>query len=68
MAFSFPTIKEFLNILSIDRTYSLQHIQQVNEKYYYRPSTTEKYNCAVIYEDDSLFSFIMITTISLENA
>lgn len=41
MAFSFPTIKEFLKILSIDYTYCLQHIEQINEKYYYRPSTTE---------------------------
>ena len=54
MAFSFPTIKEFLKILSIDHTYCLQHIEQINEKYYYRPSTTEKYNCAEIYKDDSL--------------
>ncbi|TKI77833.1 AAA family ATPase, partial [Bacillus wiedmannii] len=53
MAFSFPTIKEFLKILSIDHTYSMQPTQQVNEKFYYRPSTTEEYNCAVIYEDDS---------------
>lgn len=58
MAFSFPTIKEFLNILSIDHTCSLQHIQQVNEKYYYRPSTAEEYNCAVIYEDDSFTALI----------
>ena len=58
MAFSFPTIKEFLKILSIDHTYCLQHIEQINEKYYYRPSTTEKYNCAVIYEDDSFTALI----------
>lgn len=58
MAFSFPTIKEFLKILSIDHTYRLQHIEQINGKYYYRPSTTEKYNCAVIYEDESFTALI----------
>lgn len=58
MAFSFPTIKEFLKTLSIDRTYNMQHIEQVNGKFYYHPSTTEKYNCTVIYEDDSFTALI----------
>lgn len=58
MAFSFPTIKEFLKTLSIDRTYSMHPIEQVDEKFYYRPSTTEIYNCAVIYEDDSFTTLI----------
>lgn len=58
MAFSFPTIKEFLKNLSIDHTYSMQPIEQVGEKFYYRPSTTEEYNCAVIYEDDSFTTLI----------
>lgn len=58
MAFSFPTIKEFLKTLSIDHTYSTQHIEQVDEKFYYRPSTTEEYNYAVIYEDESFTALI----------
>lgn len=33
MAFSFPTIKEFLKTLSIDHTYSTQHIEQVDENF-----------------------------------
>lgn len=58
MAFSFPTIKEFLKTLSIDHTCSMHYIQQVDEKFYYRPSTTEEYNCAVIYKDDSFTALI----------
>ena len=50
--------KRISKILSIDHTYRLQHIEQINGKYYYRPSTTEKYNCAVIYEDESFTALI----------
>ena len=58
MAFSFPTIKEFIKILPMDYKSILQPIKQVNEKFYYIHSTTEKWNCAVIYEDDSFTALI----------
>lgn len=73
MAFSFPTIKEFLKTLSVEHTNSMQYIERVNEKYYFRPSTTDKYNCAVIYEDDSFtalidaFSHEMVVIVINEN-
>lgn len=35
MAFSFPTIQEFLERVLIDHTCSLNHIKQVNERFYY---------------------------------
>ncbi|MEC2473477.1 AAA family ATPase, partial [Bacillus thuringiensis] len=58
MAFSFPTIQEFLESILIDHTCSLNHIKQVNGKFYYLPSTTEEYNCAIIYVDDSFTALI----------
>lgn len=58
MAFSFPTIKEFIKILPMDHKSILQPIKQVNEKFYYIHSSTEKWNCAVIYEDDSFTALI----------
>ena len=58
MAFSFPTIQEFLESILIDHTCSLNHIKQVNERFYYLPSTTEEYNCAIIYVDDSFAALI----------
>ena len=50
--------KRISKTLSIDHTYSTQHIEQVDEKFYYRPSTTEEYNYAVIYEDESFTALI----------
>ena len=35
MTFSFPTIKEFIKILSIDRTSTIQHMKQEGENFYY---------------------------------
>ena len=58
MTFSFPTIKEFIKILSMDHNSIMQSIKQVNENFYYIHSSTEKWRCAVIYEDDSFTALI----------
>lgn len=58
MTFSFPTIKEFIKILSIDRTSTIQHMKQEGENFYYLPSSTEECSCAVIYEEDSFTTLI----------
>lgn len=58
MTFSFPTIKEFIKILSIDRTSTIQHMKQEGENFYYLPSSTEECSCAVIYEVDSFTTLI----------
>ena len=58
MTFSFPTIKELIKILSIDRTSIVKHMKQVGEKFYYLHSSTEEWSCAVIYEDDSFTTLI----------
>ena len=58
MTFSFPTIKEFIKILSIDRTSTIKHMKQEGENFYYLPSSTEECSCAVIYEDDSFTTLI----------
>lgn len=58
MTFSFPTIKEFMKILSIDCTSNMKHINTVDGTFYYLPSTTEEYSCGYIYEDDSFTTLI----------
>ena len=58
MTFSFPTIKEFIKILSIDRTSTIQHMKQEGKNFYYLPSSTEECSCAVIYEEDSFTTLI----------
>ncbi|MET7016881.1 sigma-54 interaction domain-containing protein [Bacillus mycoides] len=58
MAFSFPTIKELIKILSIDCTSIVKRMTQVGEKFYYLHSPTEEWRCAVIYEDDSFTTLI----------
>ena len=56
MAFSFPTIKEFIKILPTDHKSILEPI--ASEKFYYIHSSTEKWRCAVKYEDDSFTALI----------
>ncbi|MEB9303699.1 PAS domain-containing protein, partial [Bacillus cereus] len=58
MEFSFPTIQEFLESVLINHTCSLDRIKKINERFYYLPSTTEEYNCAIIYVDDSFTALI----------
>ncbi|MEX0137059.1 sigma 54-interacting transcriptional regulator [Bacillus nitratireducens] len=58
MTFSFPTIKEFIKILSIDRTSMFKRMKQVGDKFYYIHSSTEEWSCAVIYENDSFNALI----------
>ncbi|MFK4330224.1 transcriptional regulator with PAS, ATPase and Fis domain [Bacillus sp. RC240] len=58
MAFSFPTIKELIKILSIDCTSIVKRMKQVGEKFYYLHSPTEEWRCTVIYEDDSFTTLI----------
>lgn len=58
MAFSFPTIQEFLESALINHTCSLDRIKKINERFYYLPATTEEYNCAIIYVDDSFTALI----------
>ncbi|EOO68337.1 sigma-54-dependent transcriptional activator [Bacillus cereus VD196] len=58
MAFSFPTIQEFLESALINHTCSLDRIKKINERFYYLPSTTEEYNCAIIYVDDSFTALV----------